>query len=173
MSLIKCEECGKEISDKALSCPNCGAKNKNNNETASKGLKIICFLIPIIGIIIFAINISTKPKYAKGCLIASIIPTLIVLVLIIVLFLSSLIEHNIDEVRRKAQVQLPDFTYLTFEEASIKANDLNLKIEIIEEEYNDKIEKGKIIRQKPEYEPDYKILSGSTIKVIISKGTNN
>lgn len=25
MALIKCEECGKEVSDKAASCPNCGA----------------------------------------------------------------------------------------------------------------------------------------------------
>lgn len=25
MGLIKCEECGKEISDKAIACPNCGA----------------------------------------------------------------------------------------------------------------------------------------------------
>lgn len=25
MALIKCPECGKEISDKAISCPNCGA----------------------------------------------------------------------------------------------------------------------------------------------------
>ena len=24
MALIKCPECGKEISDKAISCPNCG-----------------------------------------------------------------------------------------------------------------------------------------------------
>lgn len=24
MALIKCPECGKEISDKAASCPNCG-----------------------------------------------------------------------------------------------------------------------------------------------------
>lgn len=43
MSLIKCEECGKEISDKASNCPNCGAKNKNNNEEASKGLKLYVF----------------------------------------------------------------------------------------------------------------------------------
>lgn len=170
MSLIKCEECGKEISEKATSCPKCGAKNKNNNEIASKGLKTICFLIPIIGIIIFAINISTKPKYAKGCLIASILPTLILVAIIIVLISSSLIENNIDNNRKNAQVQLPDFTGLTFEEASIIANDLKLKIEIIEEEYNDKIEKDKIVRQKPEYEPNYIIYSGSTIKVTISKG---
>jgi DNA-directed RNA polymerase subunit RPC12/RpoP len=25
MALIKCSECGKEVSDKATSCPNCGA----------------------------------------------------------------------------------------------------------------------------------------------------
>lgn len=30
MALIKCKECGKEISDKADMCPNCGYTNKNN-----------------------------------------------------------------------------------------------------------------------------------------------
>jgi len=30
MSLIKCPECGKEISDRANMCPNCGYTNKNN-----------------------------------------------------------------------------------------------------------------------------------------------
>lgn len=26
MALINCKECGKEVSDKAISCPNCGAQ---------------------------------------------------------------------------------------------------------------------------------------------------
>ena len=86
MALIKCKECGKEISENATTCPHCGAKNKNNNETASTGVKVICFLIPLVGIIIFAINISTKPKYAKGCLIASLLPTIIALIIIIMFF---------------------------------------------------------------------------------------
>lgn len=30
MSLIKCNECGKEISDKAVSCPNCGFPLQEN-----------------------------------------------------------------------------------------------------------------------------------------------
>ena len=51
VSLIKCEVCGKEIAQNAVSCPNCGAKNKNNNETDSTGVKVICFLIPLVGII--------------------------------------------------------------------------------------------------------------------------
>ena len=49
MALIKCPECGKEISDKAISCPNCGCpnsefhvsednnvSNKNNNKEKSR-----------------------------------------------------------------------------------------------------------------------------------------
>ena len=30
MALIKCKECNHEISKKASTCPNCGAKNKQN-----------------------------------------------------------------------------------------------------------------------------------------------
>lgn len=30
MALINCTECGKEVSDKAITCPNCGAPIKNN-----------------------------------------------------------------------------------------------------------------------------------------------
>lgn len=78
MALIKCNECGKEISDTAVNCPNCGAKNKNNTDVASLGIMLICFLFPIIGIIIFAVNISSKPKYAKGCLLASLFPLIII-----------------------------------------------------------------------------------------------
>lgn len=89
MALIQCKECGKQISDTAVSCPNCGAKNKNNNEEASTGLKIICFLIPLIGIIIFAINITTRPKYAKACLIASILPTIILVVIVLFIYVSN------------------------------------------------------------------------------------
>lgn len=89
MALIKCKECGKEISENAVSCPNCGAKNKNNNEEASTGLKVICFLIPLIGIIIFAINITTRPKYAKQCLLASLLPTIIALIIVLVMIVGA------------------------------------------------------------------------------------
>ena len=30
MALIKCNECGREVSDKAQSCPSCGAPIENN-----------------------------------------------------------------------------------------------------------------------------------------------
>lgn len=78
MALIKCEECGKEISENAVSCPNCGAKNKNNKDGASSGVKAICFFFPIIGFIIFAVNVSTRHEYADDCLWASILGIIIV-----------------------------------------------------------------------------------------------
>lgn len=34
MALIPCSECGKEISDKAKSCPNCGAPVAASQETS-------------------------------------------------------------------------------------------------------------------------------------------
>lgn len=34
MALVKCQECGQEISDQATSCPNCGCPMKENKEAA-------------------------------------------------------------------------------------------------------------------------------------------
>jgi len=36
MPLIKCQECGKEISDQATACPNCGAPTKYGQKDAKK-----------------------------------------------------------------------------------------------------------------------------------------
>ena len=42
MALIKCPECGKEISDKAKACPECGYKMKKSKK---KFLKLyVCIL---------------------------------------------------------------------------------------------------------------------------------
>ena len=40
MALIKCEDCGKEFSDKASACPNCGCPNDIKIENL-KTVKII------------------------------------------------------------------------------------------------------------------------------------
>ncbi|MEN9920726.1 MAG: zinc-ribbon domain [Candidatus Parcubacteria bacterium] len=65
MSLIKCNECGKDISDKAPNCPNCGNPivntNKNPLDEAPvvtiqktykrwKSVKLISWIIIIIGV---------------------------------------------------------------------------------------------------------------------------
>ena len=60
MSLIKCRECSKEISDKAKSCPHCGSPTffaEEENEATQR----IAFIVLIIGVVIFAV------KYIDFC----------------------------------------------------------------------------------------------------------
>lgn len=43
MALIKCSECGKEISEQASSCPKCGCPTKENkikNNKSSVGMSL-------------------------------------------------------------------------------------------------------------------------------------
>lgn len=58
MALIKCSECGKEISSTALSCPYCGAPNKaaqikeeqrKANQTTTTALSLIGCCITVFG----------------------------------------------------------------------------------------------------------------------------
>lgn len=83
MALIKCPECGKEISDKASACPNCGcpigkeSKNLNGgkevytgfqelntnkvnqqNKKSNKGFEILCRVLLLLASIIEIINTS-------------------------------------------------------------------------------------------------------------------
>lgn len=45
MAMIKCPECGHEISDKADKCPNCGNPIKKSKSVAVLGIVIICAII--------------------------------------------------------------------------------------------------------------------------------
>ena len=71
---------------------------------------------------------------------------------------------------RAKEVQIPDLSNLTLEQAESKVKELNLKIEILEEKYHLEIPEGQIIEQDPRYQSNYKIKEGSTIKVTVSKG---
>lgn len=57
MAMIKCRECGKEISSRAEACPHCGAKtrfgmNENDKKQASVAA-VILILVSVVGTIIF------------------------------------------------------------------------------------------------------------------------
>lgn len=70
------------------------------------------------------------------------------------------------------EVEIPDLVGLTREEAEQKAKDLKLVFEVSSEEYSADVEAGKIISQDPQYTERYnKVKEGSTIKVVLSKGT--
>lgn len=44
MALIKCKECGKEISDTSKACVHCGAKTELSKMQKSNNLKILLFI---------------------------------------------------------------------------------------------------------------------------------
>ena len=83
MALYSCPECGKQVSSQANKCPHCGYPMQsveemqndkiytnqpveNSQDIPSIGLNILSFLIPIVGLILFCVNISAKPKKAKS-----------------------------------------------------------------------------------------------------------
>ena len=67
MALIKCKECGKDISDQATTCPNCGAKT---DIAIHKKKNIVLTLIAILFIAIILTSIyfvkSNDPLYKYG-----------------------------------------------------------------------------------------------------------
>ncbi|RYG99083.1 MAG: zinc-ribbon domain-containing protein [Alphaproteobacteria bacterium] len=72
MALIKCSECSKEISDKAMACPGCGAPiiaaairatssaPKTTNKNIGCGTVLVAF--PILGVLFFAILMAMNPE---------------------------------------------------------------------------------------------------------------
>lgn len=95
MALIKCPECGKEISDKAKSCPNCGYPitiNQQRNpapiqvqpmcqdvkpKNSTLGILALVFSILgctfVIGIILAIIDIRKKDNTKKTCSIVALV----------------------------------------------------------------------------------------------------
>lgn len=66
-------------------------------------------------------------------------------------------------------VDLPDITGLTVQEAESKLKGIKVTYQISSEEYNSEVEKGKIISQDPP--AGYKVLENSTVSIVVSKGT--
>ena len=76
-----CSKCGKEIADDAVVCIHCGravegadnAALKNVKDEVSVGLCILSFLIPLFGIIYWAMKCKETPKRAKACGITALV----------------------------------------------------------------------------------------------------
>lgn len=146
MALIKCEECGKEISSKAKTCIYCGCpveeikeekevivkketnSNKGNKKEKKNNKKVWLIILGAVSFIIIIIYIANMNK-----------------------------------------VKVPYLIGITEENAILTIQGNNL-IPNIEYEYNDSYEEGKVVNTYP-YGGD-KIDKGSTITVIISKGTS-
>jgi len=68
------------------------------------------------------------------------------------------------------EVQVPDLSNMTMEQAQSKVDSLKLKVEKVDEKYDPTIPEGQIISQDPKYQDNFKIKEGATISVIVSKG---
>ncbi|MDE6442274.1 MAG: zinc ribbon domain-containing protein [Clostridia bacterium] len=67
-----CKNCGAEIDDKAEVCPKCGVAQKNTpasspDDAPNVGFAILCFFIPLIGLILYLVWHETYPLKAKSC----------------------------------------------------------------------------------------------------------
>ena len=63
-----CNNCGKEIDDNAFVCPHCGVKQNSVSQFDEPigGLSVVCFLFPIVGLILYLIWKESKPLKASG-----------------------------------------------------------------------------------------------------------
>ena len=65
-----CSQCGKELVDEAVVCPNCGcavqAPLNQQEDKPSTGLNILAFLFPLVGLILFLCFQKTTPVRAKA-----------------------------------------------------------------------------------------------------------
>jgi len=57
MALVKCQDCGKEISSEAVSCPDCGRPSKTSIlESTKKRSNLLALKIIIIVLLIVAVS---------------------------------------------------------------------------------------------------------------------
>ena len=68
-----CNNCGKEIPDGSAVCNYCGFRFQSGapqypaaNDGPIGGLGIICFLVPIVGLILYLVWKDSTPMKAKG-----------------------------------------------------------------------------------------------------------
>lgn len=90
-----CNNCGKEIDDKAVVCPNCGVATQNaQNNTTSEvdnggfGWGLLGCCIPIVGLILYLVWKNEKPKTAKAAGIGALISVGIAVVYYIIMIVA-------------------------------------------------------------------------------------
>lgn len=101
--MVYCKNCGAQMDDNASFCPKCGSEQRaanpyqnqrprppvDPNDSDSIGWAILGFLVPLVGLILFLVWSSTRPKSAKmagiGALIGVIFSIVFSIVLVVIL----------------------------------------------------------------------------------------
>ncbi len=84
-----CSKCGKEIMDEAVVCVGCGCAVQGKqitqatvDETISGGLVLLSILIPLFGVIYWALKAKERPNCAKVCGISALVAWVVYLILL-------------------------------------------------------------------------------------------
>ena len=99
----------------------------------------------------------------------------IILTFLLIFILTLIITYNVVSIISNASkvkdVFVPNLVGMTSEQAKQTAEDLNVVYEVTGEEFSTEYEAGEVISQDPKYIENYRIKEKSTIRVVISKGT--
>jgi len=91
-----CSSCGRELADAAVICPYCGcncgvASRVDPNDAPSTAMALLGFFIPIAGLILYIVNMDTKPQMAKsagkGALISVIVSAVLGVIYFVLYFI--------------------------------------------------------------------------------------
>ncbi len=110
-------------------------------------------------------NGKKMSKKKKAILITSIIIGIILIPIIGFFGTKALMDMGVPK-----DVELPNLVGKTIEEANEELKDTDIKLEQTEE-FNAEVEAGKIISQDPPFVDGYTVKENSTIKIVVSKGT--
>ena len=99
MAMIQCPECGKDISDNAVSCPNCGYQLINTRTQYKKiipgrGFGISSMIMGILGAFygfIALTNVFTMPEYTKSIAISG---TILPIIFAILALIFGVVSHS-------------------------------------------------------------------------------
>lgn len=86
-----CRNCGAEINDQAVICPQCGVQQKAAtpavNDNGSFGWAVLGCCIPIAGLILFLIWKDTQPNNAKKAGMGALISVICAVVFYVLMFI--------------------------------------------------------------------------------------
>ena len=75
-----CKNCGSQIHDQAVICPNCGVAQENKPAVVDNGgfgWGLLGCCIPLVGLILFLVWKDTKPKTAKAAGVGALVSVII------------------------------------------------------------------------------------------------
>lgn len=145
-------------------------------ERATLGLKILCFFIPLAGLLIYACNISINKDFAKDCGKAALFGFLlpfIIAIIILIYFGIFLVSKNatsnmLNSYSENNFSYVPDLVGLHKDEATSQLEDLGFNMEILSNVSSNEWPKDYVLSQS--YESGHKLKKGTTIGVTISQG---